>query len=198
MSFLYWLVDAVSRFNFSVRYGCTSSLYGQASLYNHFASKQDLYEAVLARGVLPLFELMQSLPQRENPSDIDALIAAVMDHLSKRPRIPRLIQHEVSSGGDFLVRIARLWIHPLVSEGITDMKRDPGKPWEDDELPQLICAWIYLFFGHFTLAPLFREVLDVDPLSAEGTQRHTRLLQKLARLLFIARTAPMPSAVKAH
>ena len=156
---------------------------GQASLYNHFEGKQGLYEAVLDRGVTPLLELMQSLPNRDQPGQVDAMIASIMNHLASRPRLPRLIQHEAMTGGDYLIRIARSWIHPLVEGGVIDLKRDVGRPWQEDELPLVMLAWLYMMFGHFTMAPLMREVLDHDPLSPEGLARQTRFFQKLARLI---------------
>ena len=37
--------------------------------------------------------------------------------------------------------------------------------------------------GHFTMAPVFREVFDDDPLGARALEGQTRFLQKLARVL---------------
>ena len=50
-----------------------------ASLYNHFPGKEALYQAVLARGVAPLAEMMQGLAEREpTPDATESMIAAVM------------------------------------------------------------------------------------------------------------------------
>ena len=51
-----------------------------ASLYNHFAGKQAIYDAVLERGVTPLLNLMRELPSRDHtgsrPPSMDTLWVA--------------------------------------------------------------------------------------------------------------------------
>jgi hypothetical protein len=136
---------------------------------------------------------MQSLPGREHPGEVDDMIAAIMSHLASRPHLPRLIQYEAMTGGDYLVRLARTWIHPLVEEGVIDLKRDVGRPWSEEELPNVMAAWLYMVFGHFTMAPLMREVLDLDPLSDSGLARQTQFFQKLARLMMAGRDATAPT-----
>lgn len=155
-----------------------------ASLYNHFAGKDALYAAVLQRGILPLVELMQQLATREEREDaVDEVLRSVMEHLSRRPHLPRLIHHEAVAGGTHLARIAKDWVRPLLEHGMAEMKREPEPIWSEDELPLVIANWIHLVLGHFALAPLFREVLDEDPLSQEMLQRQTRILRKFARRL---------------
>ncbi len=155
-----------------------------ASLYNHFQGKQALYEAVLERGIHPLLELMGELAAREQtPDAADAVIGAVMEHLARRPHLPRLIHRESLAGGEHLTRLAREWIQPLMSLGLMEMKRETHTPWEPEEHPRVIAAWIHLIFGHFAMAPLIREVTGEDPLSPEGLKRQTTFLRKLARML---------------
>ncbi len=158
------------------------------SLYNHFAGKQALYGAVIERGVRPLLALMQELAAREQtPDATEELIGAVMQHLARRPHLPRLIHHEAVSGGEHLAVIARDWIRPLMEHGLAEMEREPGSPWERDEFPLVIAGWLHLIFGHFALAPLLGGVLDEDPLSPAVLERQTRFLRKLARIMMNAR-----------
>jgi AcrR family transcriptional regulator len=164
-----------------------------ASLYNHFSGKQSLYEAVLDRGVRPLVGLMQSLPEAV-PADSTDIIAAIMEHLGRRPHLPALIQHEVMIGGANLVRLAHSWVEPMVEHGIAAMRRDPDSPWDEDEYPLLIGAWLSLVLGHFTLAPMTAEVFGDDPLSQQNLARQTRFLRKLARLVM---NGPRPPAAEA-
>ncbi len=158
-----------------------------ASLYNHFAGKEALYRAVLDRGVQPLVGMMQELSQGEPTLDAtEQMIAAVMEHLSQRPHLPRLIHHEVTSGGERLAELARDWVGPLMETASRQLARDPRSPWEPEERPLAIAAWIHLVLGHFALAPLLRGGLPEDPLSPHGVARQTRFLQKLSRLLLRA------------
>jgi len=155
-----------------------------ASLYNHFDGKDALYAAVLERGIRPLVLLMQSRAALEPDEDSAgaALVGEVMEHLRTRPHLPRLIQLEVLTGGEHLARLARDWVRPLLEYGVAEMKRERA-PFDDDEYPLVIAAWIHLILGHFTMAPIFREALDEDPLAPRLLEKQTRFLQKLARLL---------------
>ncbi|HEX5065297.1 MAG TPA: TetR/AcrR family transcriptional regulator [Myxococcota bacterium] len=155
-----------------------------ASLYNHFDGKDALYAAVLERGIRPLVLLMQSRAAQDagGEDNAAALVAEVMEHLRTRPHLPRLIQLEVLTGGEHLARLARDWVRPLLEYGVAEMKRE-RVPFDDDEYPLVIAAWIHLILGHFTMAPIFREALDEDPLAPRLLEKQTRFLQKLARLL---------------
>ena len=164
-----------------------------ASLYNHFAGKQALYEAVLDRGVRPLIEVMQGLSREDRtPAEGEELIDAVMAHLATRPHLPRLIQHEAVSGGAHLKRLGREWIRPLIDQGMRAIQRDASSPWDEDESALLMAAWLHLVFGHFAMAPLMAEVFGNDPLSPETLAKQTRFLRKLARM--IRSPSPAPSA----
>lgn len=155
-----------------------------ASLYNHFRSKQVLYEAVLERGVRPLLDLLQSLSDMDDDGEPEQdVIEAVMAHLSRHPRVPRLVYHEAVSGGEHLAPLARRWIRPLVMQGVDAMKRAQPSPWDDDEAPLVIAAWLHLIFGYFATAPLMEEIVGADPLAPASLVQQTRFLRKLARLM---------------
>ena len=164
-----------------------------ASLYNHFSGKQELYEAVLERGVRPLIEMIQEVAGRDAPSDARAaLIEAVMRHLGSRPHLPRLVHHEVISGGSYLAKLARTWLRPLITSGVREMKRQEEPNWSEEEYPLVITAWFNLVFGHFAMAPMLSVVFDSDPLSPDSLERQTRFLQKLAHIMASSHPVPLP------
>ncbi|MGH0029008.1 MAG: TetR/AcrR family transcriptional regulator [Myxococcota bacterium] len=153
-----------------------------ASLYNHFDGKEALYTAVLERGIRPLVELMQGLAAAEPRGEaVDALLERVMEHLARRPHLPRLIHHEAATGGAHIGGVMRDWIRPLIEQARVQMQRVPESGWEPEEYPLVIAAWIHMVLGHFALAPLFRDVLGVDPLSPDVLRRQTGVLRKFAR-----------------
>ena len=154
------------------------------SLYNHFEGKQALYEAVLARGVQPLVDLMTGLGQADEIRSSDVL-NAFMDHFASHPDIARLIQHESLVGGASLSQIAHEWIRPIVVEGTLAMKRNPDSIWTEEEQPLAIAAWIHMILGHFAMAPLIRELFDFDPLDPEQLERQKRFLARYAELMLV-------------
>lgn len=154
-----------------------------ASLYNHFASKQALYEAVLERGVRPLVEVLEQAAKND-ATDADGIIEAVMQHLAKTPQLPRLIHHETLTGGENLKELTQRWIRPLLVQALATADKG-GEPsgWEPDEMPCMIAAWLHMIFGHFAMAPMLAELFNEDPMSPESLERQTRFLRKAARRL---------------
>ncbi len=152
------------------------------SLYNHFDGKQALYEAVLARGVQPLVDLMDGLGKEDVANSVDVL-DAIMDHFASHPNVAKLIQHESLIGGASLSRIVQGWLRPIVAEGMMAMKRNPNSVWTTDEQPLALAAWLHIILGHFAMAPLLRELFDVDPLSEDQLDRQKRFLKRYARLV---------------
>ncbi len=165
-----------------------------ASLYNHFESKQALYEAVLARGLAPLIEVLRRSAQGDpGPLPADRMIDDVMTLLARTPNVPRLIQQEAVSGGTHLARLVQRWIRPLLAAGVAAARRETAQGWDDDEVPLMILAWMNLVFGPFALAPLLAEVFHVDPLAPEALDRQIRFLKKLARRLRAPDASPHPA-----
>lgn len=159
------------------------------SLYNHFDGKQALYEAVLARGVQPLFDIItasnataESLSVAYRQAESERMLDAIMDHLAHHPNIGKLIQHESLTGGPSLSLIVRGWIRPIVDSGQNAMSSSFAV-WDEQERPMAVAAWIHVILGHFAMAPLFRELFDADPLAPEQIERQKRFLRRFARLM---------------
>jgi TetR/AcrR family transcriptional regulator len=160
-----------------------------ASLYNHFAGKQAIYDAVIERGIRPLLDVMRELPARDHtPGDMEEMISQVMALLSSRPHLPRLIQFEVITGGPYLGKLARDWFRPMLEQGIRELKRDGDDTWREDEYGLVMSAWLNMVFGHFAMAPMMGEIFEEDPLAPENLERQTRFLRKLARLMIAGRS----------
>ncbi|MBW1886096.1 MAG: helix-turn-helix transcriptional regulator [Deltaproteobacteria bacterium] len=154
------------------------------SLYNHFEGKQALYEAVLIRGVQPLFDMIAGLARIEH-SDARTgdILDQIVDHLAARPDIAKLIQHESLTGGASLSQIVDGWLRPIVSAGLIAMGNNPESIWSEEERPLAVAAWIHVILGHFALAPLLEELFEVDPLSPEQLDRQKRFLRRFARIM---------------
>jgi len=164
----------------SVRDIASSVGLNPASLYNHFANKEALYEAVLARGIRPLVEVLERAAEGEE-IDAGSIIQALMDHLATTPHLPRLIYHEALTGGEHLSDVVRNWVQPLLVPAMAAAERNrTASSWESDELVPMIAAWMHMIFGHFAIAPMLGELFGHDPLTPENLERQTRFLRKAA------------------
>jgi TetR/AcrR family transcriptional regulator len=163
------------------------------SLYNYFEGKQALYEAVIARGVQPLFDLITGMGRTPGRADersperiadrTGEMLDGIMDHLATHPDLARLIQHEALTDGASLEKIAQGWLRPIVARGLLAMENESESVWTAEERPLAVAAWIHVILGHFAMAPLLRSLFDFDPLAPEQIERQKRFLRRYAQLL---------------
>lgn len=155
------------------------------SLYNYFEGKQALYEAVLARGVQPLFDLISGVARSgaRGEERTGEMLDGIMDHLASHPDLARLIQHEALTDGASLEKIAQGWLRPIVSFGLVAMQNSPDNVWSEEERPLAVAAWIHVILGHFAMAPLLRSLFDFDPLAPDQIERQKRFLRRYAQIL---------------
>jgi len=157
----------------------------QASIYNHFPSKQALYEAVLERGFRPIRDLLaegeHGLQGREFQ---DQLLERLVDHLWRMPHLPKLIQREVLDGGEYLERLADQWLKPIYDQGRQTMEATPDLiDWPEDQRPFLVLGLYHLLFGHFTSAALFERVVGTAALAPEMRRIHLAFLKQASERL---------------
>ena len=157
-----------------------------ATLYNYYPSKDALYEAVLERGIRPLSAMLAEVAAAPDPgASAHQVVRSVMRHLAERPHLSRLIYLEAISEGDFLPQLARRWFRPILDQIVAELKAGPIPAHFDPGLvAHLAALFIQMSFGHFALAPLLKEAMDEDPLSAEGLERQTRLIETVIDQLF--------------
>jgi len=157
-----------------------------ATLYIYFPSKNELHEAVLERGVRPLIDLMKEF--YSGPRGLAAatdLMGAIMKHLAARPNFSRLVYLEAISEGSYLSQLARTWFGPLLNRAAREFNDHPvSAPWDESLAPLVVAAFVHLSFGHFALAPLFREVFGSNPISEEWVRQQTKFMATLIRQMF--------------
>jgi len=156
-----------------------------ASLYNHFDGKEELYEAVLARGLTPVLEMLVDLLQSERTRDQeDRAIDRVVLHLAASPSLAKLIHYETLAGGERLARLAGRSFAPVYERAIQLLRESrASSTWSDEELPLLLLGFQNLIVGYFAMAPLARQIFGGDPVSEEGLARQMAFLHKVSRLL---------------
>jgi AcrR family transcriptional regulator len=161
-----------------------------ASLYNHFPGKQELYEAVLDRGLQPVFEMLAGLTDSDwSPARDDRAVDMIVEHFAARPGVARLLHHEALAGGDNIARLAGRWIGPIYQQGIDALRRSPVlEGWTGEDLPLLVMALHNLILGYFSMASLHEKLLGVDPLSPHALERQKDFLKRVTRRLVTGTT----------
>jgi AcrR family transcriptional regulator len=163
------------------------------SLYNHFASKDALYAAVLERGIGPLMVVLarSAAAQTSEPSDPGKLVSEVMAILARRPGLPRLVQHETLAGGQRLTPILRSWIVPAFERAHELVAASPAAGrWSAEQIPLLVLAMYQVVVGYFTFAPFYRDLGGDELLGDAALEAQTRFLRELVGRLFGAGGSP--------
>ena len=162
-----------------------------ASLYNHFAGKEELYEAVLERGLTPVLKMLTDpLMGERSRGEADLAIDKVVRHYAQSPNLAKLIHYETLAGGERIARIAGRWFEPVYQRGIDVLRASrAAELWPEHELPLLLLGFQNLIVGYFAMAPLVEQVFGVDPVSEEGLSRQMAFLHKVSHLLIPPREA---------
>jgi AcrR family transcriptional regulator len=159
-----------------------AGLKNQASLYYHFANKQQIYEATLKRGVDAIVALLSDGGRPRAAIDA-ADLDRVLDYLVEHPRLARLIQRAGLDDNAFVQSTVRRLVEPLYTQGLRAL-RQAGGPWQASELPHVAAGIYHLIFGYFANAALLEAVLGEDVYSPAALARQRRFLRMaVARLI---------------
>jgi AcrR family transcriptional regulator len=175
-----------------------AGLKNQASLYYHFANKQEIYEAALTRGVEAIIARLSS-DSAPNRRAHDAAAVAndldrVLDYLVDHPNIARLIQRAGQDESSFVRGIVARIVEPLYTLGVR-MLGEAGGPWSVDQLPHVAAGLYHLIFGYFADASLLEAVLGGDLHSPAALARQRQFLKTaVARLLGVDPQQPATAA----
>jgi AcrR family transcriptional regulator len=153
-----------------------------SSLYNHFPSKQALYEAVLERGLRPIVALVADAwrPGGLRPDQVRGTVDQMTAHLVMHPHLGRLLQRalieEGGSGQELLTR----WLGPLYQQGVSVTRQAAAEAgWEPQEIPFLTLGLFGLMFSYFTNAPALARLAGwEEDFSARALTVQRRFLEK--------------------
>ena len=155
-----------------------AGLKNQASLYHHFKNKKALYEAVLARGVEPIIEMVASSQTRRRHRP------------GARPHASTIWRPSASAAPDPARRTRR---HQAAAQygDASCSARSTDRPqharhqrrrrWDPSEMPHLAVGIYHLIFGYFANAALFETVLPEDPRSPAALARQAHFLKLPSR-----------------
>ena len=162
------------------------------SLYNHFPSKQALYEAVLERGLGPIVQAV-AVAWRGGlqPGDVGQTLDVLVAHLTRHPHLAPLLQRALLDDAPAVQALLARWVGSLYREGMAVL-RTAGQQagWRPEDVPHLGLALFGMIFAYFTNASGVQRLapLGEDPRSARALAVQRRVLEEaILRLL-----APRP------
>ena len=131
-----------------------------SSLYNHFAGKQALYEAVLERGLHPFAELFADPdPGTVTPEAVRRTVNVIVDHLAAHPYLGRLIQRALIEETESVQELMGRHLQPLYEKGqalVRNVADDAD--WNDREVPHLAIGLFAIVFAFFVNVPALRRM----------------------------------------
>jgi AcrR family transcriptional regulator len=159
------------------------------SLYNHFPSKQALYDAVLERGLRPILEAIAEAwhPGTLRVDQVRATVDKLTTHLATHAHLARLLQRAMLDESDSVQKLIARWIAPLYVEGIAVIREIAGEAgWDADEVPHLALGLFGMVFTWFTNAAALQALAagGGDPMSPSALAIQRRVVEKaIYRLL---------------
>lgn len=159
------------------------------SLYNHFPSKQALYDAVLERGLRPILEAIAEAwqPGALRLEQMRATIDKLTTHLASHAHLARLLQRALLDQSESVQRLMSRWLTPLYVEGIAVVRETAAESgWEPDEVPHLTLVLFGMVFAYFTNAVALQSLVagSGDPMSPQALAVQRRVVEKaIYRLL---------------
>ena len=122
----------------------------QPGLYNHFASKRDLYAAVLDRALTPMTEAMtDAIEDAHGSRTLERLLTAVTDVLLEHPQMAALFQQALHDGDTPGQELMRDWLDRLLAQGVETARSATREPVDRAQLAIGVVAMFNVTTGYF-------------------------------------------------
>ncbi|GHD30733.1 TetR/AcrR family transcriptional regulator [Halioglobus pacificus] len=172
----------------SLRQIATAADIKEPGIYNHFAGKEALYEAVLNRALTPLANAMaDSVSQAGDIRDYTDLPALMTDLLWAHPEMAGLFQQALQGDAESAgTRLMQRWLHALFEQGVDSLKV-LGSLADTDKatLAINVLAIFNLTTGYFLSQRAFNMMANGSLNSAENVARQKALLRKVVRAMLV-------------
>lgn len=171
----------------------------EPGLYNHFASKQALYEAVLYRALNPMAQaLSQRMDNAADLRDYTDLPAVMTDLLLDHPQMAALFQQAMQGDAESVGnRLVSEWLERLFDQGMrslvafssgTDRAADELLEKSNAERANLAINLIAMFnltTGYFLSQRAFDSMAEGQLTDPDNIAHHKQLLRKVIRAMLI-------------
>mgnify|MGYP001828406567 CR=1 FL=1 len=160
----------------------------EPGLYNHFSSKQGLYEAVLYRALNPMAEAMaQQLDRASGLRDYTDLPSAMTDLLLVHPQMAALFHQALQGDPDSLGnRLVQGWLDKLFDQGMRSVADMGGVDTDWETLALNVIAMFNLVTGYVLSQRVFHSLVGGDINDSENVERQKLLLHKVIRAMLIS------------
>lgn len=119
-------------------------------LYSHFASKRDLYAAVLDRALEPMAEAMRThMRETGSAKALRKLPAVMTDLLLAHPKMSALFQQTLQGEASPGQRLMRRWLDRLLAQGVETLDRSTLARADRTDVVLQIIAMFNLTTGYF-------------------------------------------------
>lgn len=169
----------------------------EPGLYNHFAGKQALYEAVLFRALNPMAQaLSQNMDRASSLREYTDLPAIMTDLLLEHPKIASLFQRAMQGDSRSVGnQLMNAWLETLFNQGMKSMEdfggvtTSPSASQTAESRATLalnVIAMFNLTTGYFLSQRAFASLAEGDLLDPENIARQKLLLHKVIRAMLIS------------
>ncbi len=156
------------------------------SLYNHFKNKEALYSAVLDRLFMKFSEtLREFMDQPVSRERILEWQKKLTQLYIQNPNLARLLQHAALLGSPHTEEFIETLFKPLfelVSGGTHTQTMILSQ--RKDLLPWAIMGFNNLVMSYVTMAPMYQELLGVDPFSEESSLKQAEFISLLVKAVW--------------
>ena len=176
----------------------------EPGLYNHFAGKQSLYEAVLFRALNPMAEALAAhMNDAAHLRDYTDLPAIMTDLLLEHPQMAALFQQAMHGDSNSIGnQMVGDWLEKLFNQGMQSLEEvgapglgvpEPGSANPRDASEQdratlaiNLIAMFNLTTGYFLSQRAFASLAEGELVNPENIARQKRLLHKVIRAMLIS------------
>ncbi|MFK8047529.1 MAG: TetR/AcrR family transcriptional regulator [Halioglobus sp.] len=161
----------------------------EPGLYNYFAGKQALYEAVLHRALNPMAEAMTwHLEQASDLRDYTDLPSVMTDLLLDHPQIAALFQQAMQGDKESIGnQLIHGWLEKLFSQGIQSMADlNSSDDLSREALAINVIALFNITTGYFLAQRAYETMASGELTSPENIARQKTLLHRVIRAMLVS------------
>lgn len=164
----------------------------EPGLYNHFAGKQALYEAVLHRALNPMANALSAhLGRATGLHDYTDLPSIMTDILMDHPQMAALFQQAMQGEQDSLGnQLVYRWLDKLFSQGVKSMGKVEGIGEQDQATLAInVIALFNITTGYFMAQRAYETMATGKLTDPDNIARQKRLLHKVIRAMLISQAS---------